>query len=306
MTRICIAVPTFQRVRYLRDLLAALARVAPPPACTVSVIIVDNDPAGSARDAVAAAGATFPFALNYELVTGAGLSTVRNFVLAYARQHADELAMLDDDELPEPQWLCELHRVAQSTGADAVMGPVPALLPAGVPRWVREFREREYPRFADGALVADGWSSNCLVRVHSTPAAGLSFDDALNFTGGEDQLFFRQLLARGGTITYAAKAIAWEILPAARRSFGFILKRSFRRGNSLAACDRRLHGDLRGLALRAAKGLAIVAIGLVRILPMAILRGRGAAVASASEIARGSGMLAGLLGVSYHAYRRGI
>jgi succinoglycan biosynthesis protein ExoM len=307
MRRICIAVPTYRRTAYLRDLLPALARLTPVPECTVDVVIADNDPDGGARDIVTEAQAAFPFALRYELVRERGLCAVRNFVLAYARDRADAIAMLDDDELPEPQWLAELLRVAQATGADAVVGPVPAIPPPDAPRWIREARDRELPRFADGAFVSDGWCGNCLVRVPSVAAFGLSFDATLNFAGGEDQLFFRNLLAGGGTIAYAAHATAWEIFPPARRSVGFMLKRSFRRGNSLAVCELRLRSDAKMLALRALKGFAVIALGFVQMLPLAVLRGgsRGA-VASASEIARGAGMLAGLAGVSYQAYRRSV
>ena len=304
--RICIAVPTYRRVPYLRDLLPALARLTPPESSyPVEVVIFDNDPEASARGLVTEAQSSFPFVLHYELVTDAGLCAVRNRVLAYAKDRADVVAMLDDDELPEPQWLVELLRVARATGADAVVGPVPAILPDDAPRWIRETRERELPRFADGELVSDGWCGNCLVRVPSILNFGLTFDAALNFAGGEDQLFFRKLLANGGSIAYAERATAWEILPPERRSLGFTLKRSFRRGNSLAICDLRLRGDAGRMMLRALKGVAIVAIGVVQVVPFAVLRGTAAAVASASEIARGAGMLAGLIGVSYQAYRRG-
>jgi succinoglycan biosynthesis protein ExoM len=286
-----VAIPTFRRAAYLPGLIAALARLKLPAGVeTIRVVIMDNDPEGSARPWVAALRSGFPFRLHYEHVPEPGLSTVRNAILAYAQRHADVLAMLDDDELPEPQWLFELLRVAEATGADAVAGPVPALLPHDAPRWLRQFREREYPSFADGALLTDGWSSNCLLRVPAIAAAGLAFDPALNFSGGEDQLFFRQLLASGGTIAFAARATAWEILPPERRSARFVLMRSFRRGNSLAVCDRRLHGHPGGLALRAAKALAAIATGI--------------ASCRAPEVARGAGMLAGLAGVFYQAYRR--
>jgi succinoglycan biosynthesis protein ExoM len=304
MTRLCVAVPTFRRLDYLPELLIALAHLTPPDNCTVTIVIADNEPTASARSIVLAAQPAFPFALHYQHIAEAGLSSVRNAVLAFAQQHADVLAMLDDDELPEAQWLVELLRVAQVTMAAAVVGPVAAILPEHAPRWVRDFREREYPRFRDGEQLTDGWSSNCLLRVQCIAATGLTFDTTLNFIGGEDQLFFRQLLSHGRTIAYAAQAIVWEHLPEERLSLGFILKRSFRRGNSLALCDRRLRHTPRGLAIRAAKGLVLIALGIVQIVAFAVLRRGTAAIAQSSEIARGAGMLAGLFGLSYHAYRR--
>lgn len=304
MIRVCIAIPTFRRPDYLRVLLTALATlVRPSDAAIVEVLVVDNDPAASARVTVSAAQPTLPFPLRYELVVDAGLSTVRNAILASATGRADMLAMLDDDEVPEPLWLSELLRVAAATRADAVVGPVRAILPSESPRWLRHFRDREYPRFHDGSRLSDGWTSNCLVRLDSVSAAQLLFDPSLNYAGGEDQLFFRQLCATGGTIAYAARAIVREHIPTSRCSLAFTLRRSFRRGNSLAMCDRRLRG-IRGRAIRMAKGVALIVLGIVQIVPFTVMGGFSAGVTTLTEIARGAGMLAGLVGLSYEPYRR--
>ena len=304
MTHICIAIPTLGRVHYLRGLLHELrALVRPAGNWRVEVVVFDNDPAASAQATVIDAQQTFPFPLHYEVVSESGLSSVRNAILAYAIDHVEFLAMLDDDEIPAPRWLCELVRVARATDADAVVGPVIAMLPCDAPQWFCQFRNREYPRFADGVLLSDGWTSNCLLRLSAVTATGIRFDPALNYSGGEDQLFFRELLARGRRIAYAADAIVHEIVPASRRSLLFVLKRSFRRGNSLATCDRRLKG-LRGRMTRVGKALAIIALGLLRLAPFAIAGEVTAAVTALTEISRAAGMLSGLVGLSYQAYRR--
>jgi cellulose synthase/poly-beta-1,6-N-acetylglucosamine synthase-like glycosyltransferase len=234
-------------------------------------------------------------------VTPPGLSNVRNAALAYAGSSAELLAMLDDDERPEPQWLNELVRVRSATKATVVVGPVRAVLPYDVPAWVRAFRECEYPQQADGASLADGWSSNFLLDVAEVEPMGLRFDSALNRAGGEDQLFFRQLLGCGGVIRYAANATVWETLPPERRSLPAILKRSFRRGGSLTMCDRRIKGTS-GLVLRFAKGGGLVAIGFLKVIPTLVMRGTAPAVMILCEIARGLGMLAAFAGLQYETY----
>ena len=303
--RICLAVPTFKREAYLPELFDAIGKLAIPYNCLIEVLIADNDPAASARDIVAVAQSSVPFDVEYLHVPVAGLSSVRNVVLAHAKASADVLAMLDDDELPEPQWLEQLVRVLRESGADAVVGPVLALFKGDVPTWLREFREREYPKFDDGSKLHDGWTSNCLVQLSRVVSMDLAFDPSLNFIGGEDQLFFRQMITRGGVIAYAARAIVWEHLPAARRSVQFVLKRSFRRGNSVAICDGRLDSSPLRFIIRAGKGVALMTFGLVRLVPMALLHGKAAAIETSFEIARGAGMLAGLLKMSYQPYRRG-
>ena len=289
--RICLAIPTFQRVQYLRNLLKAISELsALPDTYELSILIVDNDPQASAREIVNAELEHFPYKLRYEHCPSVGLCNVRNFILTYAKRHADFIAMLDDDELPERQWLKELLRVGEATSADAVVGPVPAILPEDAPRWLRAFRETEHPRFSDCQRLQDGWTSNCLVSIMRIVDSGLSFDPSLNFIGGEDQLFFRQLIRMGGAIVYAENAVVWEIMPEGRRRLLFILKRSFRRGNSLAMCDARMNGDSAQLFVRAAKGVFAIALGIMTLAPF--------------EIARGAGMLTGLFGFSYQAYKR--
>jgi hypothetical protein len=84
----------------------------------------------------------------------------------------------------------------------------------------------------------------------------------------------------------------------------FNVMRSFRRGNSLSVCDRRLDGSPLNLGVRASKGIGLIAIGALTIVPVAVLRGKAAAVRATCEIARGFGMLAGLFGMLYQAYAR--
>lgn len=302
--RICIAIPTFRRPELLTRLLDGIAHLSLPTVDgTVDVLVVDNDPDRSAERVVSDARPASPFPLHYAHVATRGLSTVRNYALSLARTTFDLLAMIDDDEVPEPQWLSELVRVQRVTGADAVVGPVPPILPVDAPPWVVEFRTNELPRHGDCSFINEGWSGNCLLHVGKIAAAGLAFDPSLNLAGGEDQLFFRQMLAGGGKIAYAANATAWEEMPLARRSVGFIILRSFRRGNTLAFCDRRLHGSTHVLALRALKGCGLIVLGVAKAMPMTARRGRAALVACSSDVARGAGMLAGLAGFTYRAYR---
>jgi succinoglycan biosynthesis protein ExoM len=301
---VCIAIPTYRRAHLLAKLLGGIARQRlPETPPDVEVVVLDNDPEKSAEQTVAAWRTTFPFPLHYRSIPQAGLSVVRNHALRAARGRT-YLAMIDDDEVPEPQWLAELLRVGRATNADAVIGPVPPLLPRDAPRWLSQARTAEFPMRGDGALIDDGWSGNCLLRSEAILTLKLSFDGEFNFSGGEDQLFFRQLRARGGTIAYAPAARAWEFAPPERRTVGFLLRRSFRRGNSLAKCDRRVYGTAQNSALRALKGALLSARGLLGLAPATLVRGTTGLVGAGCDVAAGLGMLAGLFGVTYQAYRR--
>ena len=300
-----VAIPTFRRIGLLTTLLEGVAKQdVSRDEATVRVIVFDNDAGRSAEATVAGMRSTFPYPLDYANVVEPGLASVRNASLEAACGGCDFLAMIDDDECPEPQWLSALLAMQRSSLAEVVVGPVPPILPATAPRWVHEYRARELPVYPDGSLLLDGWSGNCLLDMRAITAFGVTFDRALDFAGGEDQLFFRQIVARGGRIAYAARAVAWEDTPPQRRSLRFVLVRSFRRGNTLAICDRRIYGRVRATTWRSFKGLATIVRGFGKAVNAARSRNASGAVDGACDAMSGLGMLCGLLGVTYQAYRR--
>jgi succinoglycan biosynthesis protein ExoM len=303
-SRVAIAVPTFRRPESLSVLLRALARQRLPESVVAEVVVLDNDDVPSAQATVERLRPAVPMMLHYRHVPQPGLSSVRNAALALVAEGYDLLAMIDDDEVPHEQWLAELVQVGEATGADAVVGPVPQVLPPDAPRWIRAGRFLDLPTYPDRATISNGYSGNCLLRGDAIATLCLAFDPALNFAGGEDLLFFRRLLAAGGRIVYAAAAVADEPVPPARLRASYLLTLNYRRGNTLSLIDRAVHADRRALAVRAAKASARVVLGLVLLVPLSLARGRCGAMHALSNIARGAGAFAGLAGYTYHAYRR--
>jgi glycosyltransferase involved in cell wall biosynthesis len=304
LQRVCIAIPTFRRPMLLDRLLTGIAALRVPADVTVEVVVLDNDAAESARALVTARSTGFRFPLAYEPVAEPGLSSVRNFTLSYAMGRCALLAMIDDDEAPQPQWLAELLRVQAATGADAVVGPVPHLLPREAPQWLRDGPFFDLPVYADQEAMTDGYSGNCLLRVAAIGRLGLRFDPALNFAGGEDLLFFRQLLRGGARLVYAANAVAEEAIGPERLTLAYHLRLNFRRGNTLALCDLRLNDGFFARASRAVKASARVVRGAVTVGPRAALRGKTGAVVGMCDVAHGLGGLTGLFGHTYQAYGR--
>jgi succinoglycan biosynthesis protein ExoM len=302
--RLCVAIPTFRRPVLLQALLRGLADQSIAASSHVQVVVFDNDGETSAEAVVGAARAWFPFPLRYEHVAQPGLSSVRNAVLDYALGRFDFLAMIDDDECPQPQWLAELLRVQSSTHADVVIGPVPPVIPERAPRWLREGRFFDLADFTDTAPMSYGYSGNCLLSVASLERFGVRFDAALNFAGGEDLLFFKQLLARGANLAFAARAVALESVGAERLNAAYVLKMNYRRGNTLSLCDRRIDPSALRLTLRACKAYARFALGCASLLPLGLTRGRIGLMRALCNIALGLGALGGLFGHTYHAYRR--
>jgi succinoglycan biosynthesis protein ExoM len=288
----------------LAALLRNLALQSAPAGVRTDVLIIDNDHEPSARAAVESARDGFPFPLEYLHQPEPGLCVVRNTALAHARNGYDFLAMIDDDEIPQPRWLAELLRVRERTGADVVIGPVPQEIPAAAPAWIRAGGFFDLPAYADEASIEQGYSGNCLLVVDSLARFAVEFDTALNFAGGEDTLFFRELIARGAKMAFAAHAVAVEAVPEDRLRASYIVKLNYRRGNTRSICDRRLDASVFALTRRAIKALGRLAIGIMSFLPLAALRGRTGAVIALCNVAQGLGGLTGLGGHIYHAYGR--
>lgn len=304
LKKVCVAIPTFRRPDGLAQLLSALSRQRVPEGYVVTLLVLDNDRIASAQATVESHRDGLPFELLYRHVPEPGLTVVRNAAIAFARSDFLLLAMVDDDEVPVPDWLAELLRIERETDSDAVVGPVPQALPPGAPRWIRAGRFFDLPTFRDGARMDFGYSGNCLLRVASLERYRLLFDPALNFAGGEDMLFFRQLLAAGGRLSFAAHATAVEKLPPDRLRASYLLRLHYRRGNTLAICDRKLAGTRAALLSRALKAAARVVLGVIQLLPFSFLRGRAGAMIALCNVAQGFGSVAGLGGHVYHAYRR--
>lgn len=300
-----VAVPTYRRPDRLSALLASLQLQHMPINLDVEIAVFDNDPQRSAERITADARTASRYPLSYIHVPLAGLSAVRNAILEHVPDDCRYIAMIDDDETPCLRWLCELVRVALATGADAVIGPVGRVVPDDAPSWIKRGNfYSDMPSVADCAAITSGHSGNCLLKVDSLRKLRVRFDDCMNFAGGEDVLFFKQLVARGARIHYAAFARATEHVEAERLSARYILRRSLRKGNTLAHCDRLISANWQIVTLRALKGLARVLSGMLAFAPMTARSGAAGAVAALSRTVFGVGMLLGLSGIFVLEYKR--
>jgi len=272
-TLVDIGVCTYRRPA-VADTLASLARLEQPPGVQVRIVVADNDAEPEARERVLAAAFEHGLDLAYVHAPARNISVARNACLDAA--HGDFLAFIDDDEWAAPGWLAALLAAARAGGFDAVLGPVNAVYGEDAPRWIAagDFHSTRPAR--NGGRILKGYAGNVLIRRRTLQRLGLRFDLALGRQGGEDDQFFYRLTDAGGVIGYAPDALAYERVPAARASLGWLVKRSFRTGQTHAA---RVAGRHRGagraaqLALAAAKLSACLA-GALAALPSAVGRGR--------------------------------
>jgi len=284
--RLVVAVLTYRRperiaalVPVLVEQAADLTRRAGGPA--VSVLVVDNDAAGTGAAAVAEVVAE-GWPVRTVVEAEPGISAARNRALR-ASADQDLLVFVDDDEVPQPGWLHALWSTYRETGAAGVAGPVTSQYAVEPDPWVLAggFYDRTHRSgLRTGTAVGSAATNNLLLDLRVVRRTGLEFDPTLGLSGGEDTLFTSALVAAGGRIVWCAEAVVSDVVPADRLTLTYLVTRTAGLANASARVALLLApGGSRRAVVRA----RILATGLVR----GALGALGVAVASVrGDIAR--------------------
>jgi hypothetical protein len=299
-----VAVLTYRRTGHLPALLRELVGQAATVTPRAQVLVVDNDPDGSAADVVLGWADR---GVRYVHEPRPGISAARNRALAEARGAA-VLVFIDDDELPCPGWLERLVGAWRSWGCAAVAGPVSSQLLVPASAWVAGTGVFDRRRATTGSLVGGAGAGNLLLDVRQVRDLGLAFDERLGLTGGEDTLFTHQLVHRGGELRWCDEAEAVESVPAERVTRSWVVRRCFRSAGSWSRAEVSLAagpgGRLRtraGILARAAVRLSLALLALAAATVRRDARAQGAAVGT---LASYSGLVVGALGFVPHEYGR--
>jgi glycosyltransferase involved in cell wall biosynthesis len=120
---VIICVPTFRRPKMLKRLLDAIAALE--TGAEISVLVADNDPEGRAGLDLCLALEGYRWPLTAVIALNRGIAQARNTLVEYALiGGASFIAMIDDDEWPEVDWIDQLLKTAHQTNADVVQGSV--------------------------------------------------------------------------------------------------------------------------------------------------------------------------------------
>ena len=264
---VAIGVCTFRRPS-LRQTLDSLAQQSLALDVHCCVIVADNDDTPSALPLVENAKGQSGIALHYVHAPARNISVARNALLAKARLlGADYLAMIDDDEVAPMGWARHLLNHITTSGADAVLGKVTAVYSADTALWMRRSQLHDAtPVIQKDGRILNGYTGNVMLRLDSPHLVGRHFDIALGRTGGEDDAFFHGMVRQGGVIGYAPDAITHEDVPRQRESLGFLLRRSFRAGQThgmITQPDRNDSGTAIPLAKAMGKATLFLGLGAV-------------------------------------------
>ena len=306
--KVAVAVLTFRRVEHLAPLVGDLEReiglLGSGP--TARVLVVDNDPGGTGRATLEAL--TPSVDLTCVVEPRPGIAAARNRALLECAGD-DVLVFIDDDERPDRGWLAALLATHEQHGPVAVSGPVRTVYGGAVDPWV------EAGRFVDrshrdgqrtGDLVSEAATNNLLLDLGTVRRMGLSFDESLRLSGGEDALFTRQLTRAGGRIVWCADAWVSDLRPGERTTRRAALRRAYSFANSATVVKVKLAGaGPAGLAARA----RVLAGGLVRLSTGSASYVLGSATRrlpwqanGARLMARGCGAMAAGIGLRYEEY----
>jgi succinoglycan biosynthesis protein ExoM len=297
---IAICVTTFRRPAGLRNLLLGINRLVCGIDVNFRMVVVDNDPCGSAQQELNEIIMTLSYPVEYVLEAKRGLSFARNTALDHALD-ADAIAFIDDDEVPDPEWLHELITTQQLYSADVVAGPVLSRFAQPAPEWVVRGGFFDPARPATGTVLSEAATNNVLISSEILRRTEIRFDPQFAFSGSEDTDLFLRLNAAGARIIAADTAIVIETVPTERANAVWLSRRILRIENAHGFLDLKQSSTLRSRVSIFTFGVTRMALGAALVI-FTIPFGRAAMVRNFRRIARGVGRLMAAFGLRYNEY----
>lgn len=303
---VVVAIATYLRTESLALMVQEVLAQAAEVNAQVRVLVIDNDPAASARAPMAELVGE---GLTYVHEPRPGLAAVRNRAIDESAA-ADALVFIDDDETPGSRWLARLLETWAAHGADAVAGPAVRVLPAGASAWVQACGHFDRRRRVTGSSVPGAATNNLLLDRRAVRRLGLRFDERFGLSGGEDTLFTRTLVRRGGIVVWSDDAEVLDPVPADRATPRWVLRRDFRTGTTWSRVHVALAADAWSRAVQRAElvahGTWLLVRGAVAVLVGAVGGSGGLArrARGARRVASGLGVLLGVAGLTFEEYAR--
>jgi succinoglycan biosynthesis protein ExoM len=303
MSKVLVGIATYKRPTMLERLLRAIEKFVTN--AEVRVLVADND--RNARDGIAivnslrASGYRFP--IEGVVVEKQGLTYSRNAILefGFSNPSVDFVAMMDDDQWPEPDWLNALLKVQRDTAADIVGAAVWPEFEVNPPKWAVQSSVYALNTTTTGVVdMLTGNGGILISRNFTTLIRPPWYDHAFAKSGGEDVDLFVRLRAVGGRFARAAGAVIHETFPASRVTLRWALARAYRSGNTDMRVLLRYHqgkGELIKEGAKITGALIVYSVALVLF-----LWSPGRRVDALCKLCRAAGKVAALFGANYHEY----
>ena len=286
--KVFVCICTCNRPHLLQRTLGALERIRLDGLDhgETAIIVIDNSSTGDARAVCDRAADRLTIPLHFAEETERGISFARNKAVAEALDRgADLIAFIDDDDVPEPDWLLRLVETQTDNLADLVFGSWQPRFDADVPAWatqLRQFRQRKIGmKNKYGVALPDRLGTNNVLISRSIleaiAAKGPVFLPEFSFTGGGDVDFFIRAVKDGAKAVLAEHSLINRTFFASGFSIGGMLRLALRRGSGSMQVARR-HCTPRQIKHRRLKAFKILAVDLaclpINLFPLSRLMGR--------------------------------
>ena len=234
INHVCICAATYLRPKGLSRLLDSLNKLNVsdlPSNILVSVVIVDNDPNQSSATIINEYKTKgFRFSLDYFVESTRGIPQARNRLLLAAKDlKADVIAMIDDDETVDENWLSTGLNSMDQWEADVIFGHLVPVFETTPPKWIIDGSYFEFPFYKDGTDLNVAYTYNVFFKTKILEVVP-GFDNSLPLTGGTDVIFFRQVYKAGFSIKFCSLCVVYDYIPKQRMSLKWILSRGLRCG----------------------------------------------------------------------------
>ena len=236
---ICVCISTFKRPDLLKRLLNVLSRQITEERFSYSIVIADNDHKQSAKEVVSAFAAASSIEITYCVEPEQNIALARNMALANSK--GNFIALIDDDEIPEKDWLYFLFQTLNNGNVDGVLGPVRPYFEHKPPQWATRGKFFDRPEHATGHKMnwSETRSGNVLIKKEIINGIEHPFRAEFG-TGSEDVDFFRRMIGKGKVFIWCNEAPVYELVPPVRCTRGYQIKKALLRGgNSLKYEDQR-------------------------------------------------------------------
>ena len=168
-----------------------------------------------------------------------GLSHARNRAIREA--HGDYIVFIDDDETPDPDWLCAYQRLVRVHKPDAFGSRIRVMLEDARPTWLQDELLGflgELNRFEQIVQLTERgdhfYGGNFGFRKSIVTQVG-DFDGRLGRKGtlnrgGEETDFYRRLLAAGMSVWWTPEAVLYHRISGVKLTRSYFLDLHFQQG----------------------------------------------------------------------------
>lgn len=242
-----VVIPTVRRPGGLSRAIDSVLAQQGIDLSSFEILVVDNDPAGSARQ-TAGAYDTAPVTVRYVHEATPGVASARN--TAVANVQSELILFLDDDQTAPSNWIADFLDLYREHKPAIAFGPVVTVLPDSVTEhrdYLKSFFARKGPKLP-GLYRAFYGCGNSLLDLSQLKSMIPLFETRHNETGGEDDILYSRLSEMGYKFGWSPTAYANEHVPEKRATLQYTMRRTFAYGQApTTLCARKKTPDIPGM-----------------------------------------------------------